>query len=455
MKRRYILPAVTALTLALAIVGLSTAQGPAPAGGAPELAVGTAFTYQGQLVKDGTPVTAVCDFRFSLWTSSMFGWQIGSDQIESLQVTDGLFTVSLNAAEEFTENPFTGEARYLNVEVMCPGDGGYVDLDPMQKLRPAPYAIGLALPYTAVYETDTDTDMYYMENIGAGRVMQVRAISDTAIWAMTDTGLAGVDGRSNTGSGVRGTSGYVGVWGTSTSSSNAVGVAGTASAAGCSASIGGCYGVQGSAANGYGVEGYTDGSGIGVHGYSNSASSVAIRATGQYGGNLIEAYHGPLFQDRKFHVADNGEVYADGAFNGGGSAMAALLPAADGLQPGDVLVVGVDGRLTRSTSANQAQVVGVYAGKAGFVGGAEDGEDTTGRVPLAVAGVVSVKVSAENGAIAPGDLLVTSATPGHAMKASAVTVDGITFYPSGVLLGKALGTLEGGTGEILMLVILH
>jgi cell shape-determining protein MreC len=76
-------------------------------------------------------------------------------------------------------------------------------------------------------------------------------------------------------------------------------------------------------------------------------------------------------------------------------------------------------------------------------------------VPLAVLGIVPVKASAENGAIRPGDALTTSGTPGHAMKAKVVTVDGISFYPSGVLIGKALEGLDSGTGVIKMLVTLQ
>ncbi len=38
------------------------------------------------------------------------------------------------------------------------------------------------------------------------------------------------------------------------------------------------------------------------------------------------------------------------------------------------------------------------------------------EIPLAIVGIVPCKVSAENGPIEVGDLLVTSATPAHAMK---------------------------------------
>ena len=81
------------------------------------------------------------------------------------------------------------------------------------------------------------------------------------------------------------------------------------------------------------------------------------------------------------------------------------------------------------------------------MGGVSDETDQSGNVPLAVVGIVPVKVSAENGAIEPGDLLVASDTPGHAMRASDA--------PNGTVIGKALSGLERGTGIVTMLVIMQ
>ncbi len=63
-------------------------------------------------------------------------------------------------------------------------------------------------------------------------------------------------------------------------------------------------------------------------------------------------------------------------------------------------------------------------------------------------GIVPCRVSAENGPIARGDLLVTAATPGHAMRAG-------ENPPAGAVLGKAFGALEAGTGLIPVLVTLR
>jgi len=64
-------------------------------------------------------------------------------------------------------------------------------------------------------------------------------------------------------------------------------------------------------------------------------------------------------------------------------------------------------------------------------------------------------VTAENGAIQPGDLLTTSSTPGYAMKASPTTINGVAIYPTGTILGKALEPLKGGKCIIRVLVMLR
>jgi hypothetical protein len=163
-------------------------------------------------------------------------------------------------------------------------------------------------------------------------------------------------------------------------------------------------------------------------------------------GNPIEAYSSA--SDRELYLTNSGDLYIDGTFNPGGADFAELLPAAEGLEPGDVLVIGADGELARSTQAHQPTVAGVYSTRPGILGGAGEGADLANKVPLAVVGVVPVKASAENGAIRPGDLLTASDTPGHAMVAGP--------NPAlGTVIGKALQGLEQGHGVIQMLVILQ
>jgi hypothetical protein len=67
------------------------------------------------------------------------------------------------------------------------------------------------------------------------------------------------------------------------------------------------------------------------------------------------------------------------------------------------------------------------------------------RVPLALPGIAECRVDAGYGSVRPGDLLVTSPTPGHAMRAHEAA--------AGTILGKAAESLETGTGTIRILVM--
>jgi hypothetical protein len=69
-----------------------------------------------------------------------------------------------------------------------------------------------------------------------------------------------------------------------------------------------------------------------------------------------------------------------------------------------------------------------------------------GTVLMAGSLYTTVKVDASFNAILPGDLLTSSGTPGHAMKATAGT-------PAGTVIGKALERLDAGTGLIRILLM--
>ncbi len=100
------------------------------------------FTYQGQLVFGGVPVTSTCDFEFSLWDDPAAGAQIGFTQAAGgVAVVDGLFTVDLG----FGFVAFDGDARWLEIAVVCPSGGGALSiLTPRTQLTPTPYAVRAA-----------------------------------------------------------------------------------------------------------------------------------------------------------------------------------------------------------------------------------------------------------------------------------------------------------------------
>lgn len=72
----------------------------------------------------------------------------------------------------------------------------------------------------------------------------------------------------------------------------------------------------------------------------------------------------------------------------------------------------------------------------------------SGATPVALTGRVYCYVDADFAPVRPGDLLTTSATPGHAMKADPAQAAGAT-------IGKAMTALESGKGLVLVLVNLH
>ncbi len=101
-----------------------------------QAAIGTAFTYQGQLKKGNSPITDTCQIAFCLYDAGDNGNPVGSAITKTVSITDGLFTTSLDFG-----NVFTGDARWLGIAVKCAGDGSFNSLTPRQALTPAPYAI--------------------------------------------------------------------------------------------------------------------------------------------------------------------------------------------------------------------------------------------------------------------------------------------------------------------------
>ncbi len=79
----------------------------------------------------------------------------------------------------------------------------------------------------------------------------------------------------------------------------------------------------------------------------------------------------------------------------------------------------------------------------------QEGTIADGEVPVALSGRVYCKADASFGKIKPGDLLTTSITPGHAMKAKNHR------KAQGAIIGKAMTGLDSGTGWVLVLVAMQ
>ena len=99
------------------------------------------FTFQGQVKVDGSPLTGMADFHFTLFDAPVAGNQIGAQSVTDVAVDSGLFTVTLNAAGEMGAAAFDGNARWIEIAVRSPaGVGEYTTLTPRQPIKGAPYA---------------------------------------------------------------------------------------------------------------------------------------------------------------------------------------------------------------------------------------------------------------------------------------------------------------------------
>ena len=120
------------------------------------------------------------------------------------------------------------------------------------------------------------------------------------------------------------------------------------------------------------------------------------------------------------------------------------------------MVVSLDssnpGQLILSTQAYDRRVAGIISGAGGVKPGMvmnQEGTMADGKHPVALSGRVYCWADASQVAIEVGDLLTTSSTPGHAMKA----VDGVKAQ--GAIIGKAMTGLKEGKGLVLVLVTLQ
>lgn len=107
-----------------------------------EVNTGPSFSYQGYLQENDSPVNATCRFAFSLFDAAVGGNQLGSTQtITDVNVVDGIFAVVLNRSNQFGEDAFNGQARWLEISVDCgPGE---TTLSERHALLAVPYAHSL------------------------------------------------------------------------------------------------------------------------------------------------------------------------------------------------------------------------------------------------------------------------------------------------------------------------
>jgi hypothetical protein len=185
---------------------------------------------------------------------------------------------------------------------------------------------------------------------------------------------------------------------------------------------------------------------------SNTANQPGLRIDSSAGTNALEIYNTEGGQNLIFRVErTTGNVYADGNFTGGGADVAERIDVTEAVEPGDVVEIDPDnpGKFRKAREALSTRVAGVISTAPGVVLGNKSAEHNDARPILALAGRVPVKVTAKYGAIAVGDLLVSSPIPGYAMKCPEKS------QCIGAVIGKALEPLAEGSGLIEVQIVLR
>jgi hypothetical protein len=299
-------------------------------------------------------------------------------------------------------------------------------------------------------QNDTGTAVYGNSRLGIGVMGQSQANIGVAGESQTNdavhgnshsTNAAGVSGfnlstSAPSGPGVLGHSSFGnGVIGDSDHASGVIGVGHDSGQAGVRgqndappAALGDATtagrGVLGNSLHGIGVLGETV---DGVAVYGNGGSGLA----GFFNGN----------------VRVTGDIF----LFGGDCAEQFDIAESESIEPGTVVVIDQKGALRPSRQAYDKKVAGVVSGAGAYRPGIvlDRQESQEGRASVALVGKVYCKVDSQYAAIEVGDLLTTSATSGHAMKADD------SFKVSGCIIGKALRTLKSGRGLIPILVALQ
>jgi hypothetical protein len=426
------------------------------------------INYQGKLADNsGNPLTGTYSITFKLYDSSSGVTPLQTITQPTVQCTSGIFNTNL----AFSSSYFDGRALWLGIAV-----GSDAEMTPRQELRPVPYALslrpnahitlsdaGVALRADISHYGDRGFDVFSTGENSAGFFSQSGTYGNMGLEVFSlgnsNTGAyISSTGQNNDGINIRSTgsdSTGVKINMSNTDSPGIDIVTHGPSSFGVKAftyntGSPGFYaetqntGSQGFAANTYGA----DSPGVDVAGWG-SGTSYGIKA---YSANN-HAIYADTGDATKYGVYTPDRMYAS-AFNVPTADVAEYMPVTKDVTPGTVMIIGEDGKLAESTMAYDIRVAGIVSTAPGVSLGTKD-TGNPGEEQIAVAGRVPCKVDASYGAIHPGDVLTTSPDPGYAMKAEPVDIGGIKIYRPGTVLGKAMGTLEDGTGVIEVLVTLQ
>jgi hypothetical protein len=417
------------------------------------------FPVQGRLTDaGGNPLTGTYTMIFRLYDVLTGGTELCSDT-NSVTVTNGLFNSEVWGN---CQDDITGQQLYLGIQV-----GSDAEMAPRQPIFAVPYAWSLR-PGAAIIGAIASGPVVHIENSAtAGRGLRVYATDTTSV-------NYGIVGASTSPNGYGGffynNAAGIGLWGYSNATAKpAIFGCVNADSASCDAGTNPA-GVKGASNAGDGVMGLTSdinfrgvyaantGAGIAIAAASNSVDATSHTRPTLYllqsnsAGDFVVGV-GSYYGTRYWRVDRTGKGFFNGDVQASGADFAEQIAVKGDeaiYEPGDVMVISpdVDRVVELSTEAYSTAVIGVYSTKPALLAGAPDTDDPLKGIPVAVVGIVSCKVSAENGPIQRGDLLVTASKSGYAMRAGANP-------PQGTVLGKAMQALESGTGTILILVTLQ
>jgi hypothetical protein len=347
--------------------------------------------------------------------------------------------------------------------------------------------VGVSDDYQGVFGKSRENAGVVGESDNMHAVFGITHSTFAGVFGASDGGGSGVAGECKTGRGVHGVSEtgdgvfgqgrrgvvgtsetYQGVYGWSRDNAGVVGESqGMHAVFGITHStFAGVYGasdaegsgVAGECKAGRGVHGASE-TGIGVLGQSVSNDGVraisisrnGISAEGGHTGIYAKAPVNAGYFEGNIHVTGNitaaGDINLINADCAEDFDIAGLAP----VEPGTVMVLGDDGALCPGERAYDKRVAGVISGAGDYKPGIVlDKRSTQGhRSPVALLGKVFCKADASYAPIQVGDLLTTSPSPGHAMKA----VDPLQAF--GAVIGKALRPLREGQALIPVLIALQ
>jgi hypothetical protein len=375
------------VALLSAVAGMAMLPGEAAA----QTAAARTFTYQGKLTNQGSAVDGAVTINYRVFSALTGGSQIASGSVNTT-VVDGLLTFEVPLGA-LGQTQFTGSERFLEIEVVRSGFPTQV-LTPRQALRPAPYSLF--------------------------------ALNNAFTLDQAGNAIFNVSG------------GEVGIGTTTPFNNRPVTIQGRASGD---------------------LIQLRDSAGVDRWHVNFNGANFAFTETGIADNRMVLAAGGNVgigtnTPSARLDVV--GRVRCESLQITGGSDIAEPynVVAADGVEarPGMVVVIDSDklGSLKVGNKAYDKAVAGIISGANGIHPGltlTQTGSVADGDLPIAKVGRVWCYVDADaGGAIEPGDLLTTSETAGHAMKASDASKS------NGAVLGKAMSRLEKGKGMVLVLV---